>query len=69
MVVRVHNFRAPYGAVQVEGKLFVDVIEKTVHSYFVNSGIYAIASEQLQYIPKEIFFDLPDLFGLLKSQG
>ena len=69
MAVRDYSIRVPYGVVRVDGEYFVDVVEKPAHSYFVNAGIYVIGSNQLQHIPKAMFFDLPDLFGLLKSQG
>lgn len=69
MAVRDYSIRVPYGVVQVDDENFIDVVEKPAHSYFVNAGIYVIGSEQLQHIPKEVFFDLPDLFGLLKMQG
>jgi dTDP-glucose pyrophosphorylase len=69
MAVRDYSIRVPYGVVQINGEHFVDVVEKPAHSYFVNAGIYVIGSNQLEHIPKDVFFDLPDLFGLLKSQG
>lgn len=68
MAVRDYSFRVPYGVVQIQGERFVNVIEKPAHSYFVNAGIYVIDSNQLQHIPENIFFDLPDLFGLLREQ-
>jgi len=69
MCVRDYSIRVPFGVVKVDGEYFVDVVEKPAHSCFVNAGIYVIASDQLQHIPKDLFFDLPDLFGLLKAQG
>lgn len=69
MTVRDYSIRVPYGVVNVEGELFVDVIEKPAHSHFVNAGIYVLGIDQLQYIPKGVFFDLPELFSLLKNQG
>lgn len=69
MAVRDYSFRVPYGVVRVDGEHFVDVVEKPAHSCFVNAGIYVISSDQLQHIPKEVFFDLPDLFSLLKARG
>lgn len=69
MAVRDYSFRVPYGVVKVDGEAFLDVIEKPAHSYFVNAGIYVLNRDQLQQIPRDAFFDLPDLFGLLKAKG
>ncbi|MCI5123080.1 MAG: CBS domain-containing protein [Candidatus Electrothrix sp. AR5] len=69
MTVRDYSFRIPYGVVEVDGDQFVEIVEKPAHSYFVNAGIYVIGADQLQHIPKDEFFDLPDLFVQLKEQG
>ena len=69
MAVRDYSIRVPYGVVQVEHDLFVDVIEKPAHSHFVNAGIYVVGIDQLQHVPKNEFYELPNLFKLLKSQG
>ncbi len=68
MAVRDYSIRVPYGVVQTEGTKFVDLVEKPAHSYFVNSGIYVIDAECLQLIPDNKFFDLPDLFKLLRKK-
>ena len=68
MVVRDYSISVPYGVVQVEDEVFVDVIEKPAHSCFVNAGIYVLNSEQLKNIPSNQFFDLPDLFVMQKAK-
>ncbi|TLS66736.1 CBS domain-containing protein [Mariprofundus erugo] len=68
MAVRDYSFRVPYGVVNIDGESFIDVVEKPAHSYFVNAGIYVFNSDQIQNIPEDQFFDLPDLFSLLKAQ-
>lgn len=69
MAVRDYSIRVPYGVVQADNEEFLSLIEKPAHNYFVNAGIYVIKSSLIDYIPKDVFFDLPDLFGLLKSKG
>lgn len=69
MGVRDYSIRVPYGVVHIDGEEFVDVVEKPAHSYFINAGIYVVDSDQLRHIPRNEFFDLPELFGRLKAQG
>jgi len=69
MCVRDYSIQVPYGVVNVEGESFIDIVEKPAHSYFVNAGIYAIRANELKHIPKDIYYDLPDLFNQLKGQG
>lgn len=69
MAVRDYSIRIPYGVVQTEGARFVDLVEKPAHSYFVNSGIYVLDAECLKLIPDNEFFDLPDLFKLLRENN
>ncbi|MCI5116448.1 MAG: CBS domain-containing protein [Candidatus Electrothrix sp. AW2] len=68
MAVRDYSIRVPYGVVQTDGEKFVDLVEKPAHSYFVNSGIYVVNSECLKFVPDDVFFDLPDLFKLLRKR-
>ena len=68
MCVRDYSFRVPYGVVNVEEENFVDIVEKPAHSYFVNTGIYVIKANELKNIPKNSYFDLPELFSILKKQ-
>jgi len=69
MCVRDYSIQVPYGVVEADGVEFIDIIEKPAHSYFVNAGIYVVRSSELKHIPRDVFYDLPDLFGQLKSQG
>ncbi len=67
MCVRQFNFQIPYGVVDVDGDSIVEVHEKPVESYFVNSGIYALKPEVMELIPKNEYFDMTDLFHKLKG--
>ncbi len=69
MCVRDYSFQVPYGVVQVEGAEFVDIVEKPAHTCFVNAGVYVIRASELKHIPHNVFYDLPDIFGQLKTQG
>lgn len=62
MCVREFEYQVPYGVVKVDKEKLIDIEEKPVERYFVNAGIYVIEPDTLDLIPKDQFFDMPDLF-------
>jgi dTDP-glucose pyrophosphorylase/CBS domain-containing protein len=64
MCVREYDFQVPYGVVDVDGYEFRKIIEKPVHRFFVNAGIYVIDPQMIDHIPKNTCFDMPDLFSV-----
>ncbi len=68
MCVRDYSFQLPYGVVHSDGMRFVDIVEKPAQSCFVNAGVYVLRSSELQHIPRDNFFNLPDIFARLKAQ-
>lgn len=69
MCVREYDFQVPYGVVNVDGERITEIVEKPVHRFFVNAGIYCLAPEALAHIPRDEFFDMPSLFQQLIGQG
>lgn len=70
MCVREYKFQVPYGVVETQGNRITQLTEKPQHSYFVNSGIYAIEPEVLDLVPQGHFYDMTTLFDdLLKREG
>lgn len=68
MCVREYDFQVPYGVVNIEDHRIVSLVEKPVHSFFVNAGIYVLDPSVLDLIPKGRYFDMTELFeGLIKS--
>lgn len=62
MCTREYKHQVPYGVVQIDGADLRGIVEKPVHSYFINAGIYVINPEVLDIIPRDQFFDMPQLF-------
>jgi len=69
MVVREYDFQVPYGVVQLDGSRILSLQERPVHRFFVNSGIYALSPEALDYLPRDASFDMPTLFERLMADG
>ncbi len=65
MAVREYDFQVPYGVVDIDGTQIKGIIEKPLHKFFVNAGIYTLSPEVLPYIPANTFFDMPALFDRL----
>ena len=68
MAVRDHRIEVPYGVVDFHNEIFSNLVEKPLHTFFVNVGIYVINKKELKYIPNDQFYDLPELFNILKTK-
>ena len=69
MCVREYTSQVPYGVLEIDGHRLVGIVEKPVKSFFVNAGVYVIAPEVLDLIPKDSPFDMPQLFEAVIAQG
>lgn len=65
MCVRQYDFQVPYGVVEVEKYMIKNIIEKPVHSFFVNAGVYVLDPSCLKQIPSDEAYDMPHLFDQL----
>lgn len=69
MCIRQYDFQIPYGVVRTKGHKLLGVVEKPVHRFFVNAGIYAFDPDVLDFVPNGRFFDMTELFGTLVKRG
>lgn len=67
MCVRQYDYQVPYGVIKTETYKLVEIEEKPVQQFFVNAGIYVLNPDMLTYIPKDTFYDMPELFEKLLS--
>jgi len=65
MCVREYDFQVPYGVALVDSHQLIDIQEKPIHHYFVNAGVYVLNPEALSLVPKDTFYDMPDLFQMI----
>ncbi|MFZ5644550.1 MAG: nucleotidyltransferase family protein [Bacillota bacterium] len=68
MCVREFEVQVPYGVVNIDQHRLKKIDEKPLHRFFVNAGIYVLDPVVLDLIPKETFFDMPELFDNLIKQ-
>lgn len=62
MCVRDYEVQVPYGVVDIIDHKLVRIIEKPIHKFFINAGIYVLNTEAVQLIPRNQYFDMPTLF-------
>jgi len=65
MGVREYDFQVPYGVVNIENENIVSIEEKPTHKFFVSAGIYILNPSTIEYIPNNMFYDMPTLFEKL----
>jgi NDP-sugar pyrophosphorylase family protein len=70
MCVRKYKMECPYGVVRIQNEYITALEEKPVYEHFINAGIYVIMPSCIDLIPRNTFFDMPDLVNAtLKSGG
>jgi dTDP-glucose pyrophosphorylase len=70
MCIRRDSYQIPYGVIEVDNENNIKGMkEKPVKEFFINTGIYVLEPEVLNYVPKDEFFNLPSLFSLLKEKN
>lgn len=69
MCVREHETKVPCGVIETGVQYMEDIQEKPVERYFVNAGMYVLEPETLDHVPKNEFFDMPDLFERIIDEG
>jgi dTDP-glucose pyrophosphorylase len=66
--IRKSSYQIPYGVIVTDNESnVVTMVEKPIKEFFINTGIYVLSPEVLGYVPSEQFFDLPDLFTVLRD--
>jgi len=68
MSLREYDITVPYGVVEIEDEDIISIQEKPIHTFHVNAGIYMLEPDIIDFIPKNEFYDMPELFkDLLKE--
>jgi len=67
MAVRDYRFQVPFGVVELTEEQVTHLVEKPVHRYFINAGIYALEPHCLDLVPHGELFDMTSLISQLLS--
>lgn len=70
VVSSLKNFTIPYGVFTLdEGGQINRIEEKPEYSYLINTGMYVLEPDVIDDIPKNQFYNLPDILKLYISRG
>ena len=61
MCVREYEHQVPYGVIQGNGHRISSMVEKPIHKYFINAGIYVLSPELIKTVKTGIRVDMPTL--------
>ncbi len=61
MCVREYDYQLPYGVVKANGLRIKEIVEKPIHKFFINAGIYVLNPSILNSVEKNVIIDMPDL--------
>jgi dTDP-glucose pyrophosphorylase/predicted transcriptional regulator len=63
MCVREYDFQVPYGVVNVDDCYISSIVEKPIHKFFVNAGIYFLNKKLLSKIDGKSSLDMTDFLS------
>lgn len=69
MCVREYGYEVPFGTVNVVDGYAVHLAEKPVQRFFINAGIYMLEPQMLDRVPRDRYFDMPELLQALIDDG
>ncbi len=70
MVGSLHHFVIPYGTIEFEEDGLVKrIVEKPEHNITINTGVYVLNREVIDFIPGNSFFHITDLIDKLMKEG
>jgi len=69
MCVRDFEYQVPYGVIKGEGHLIRSMVEKPVHKFFVNAGVYVLAPGLVKSVRHPTRVDMPTLLEQSISAG
>lgn len=69
MCVRSYDLQVPYGVVESEDGRIKSIVEKPVHNFFVNAGIYVLNPCVVKMIDGHSYLDMPNLLEQRIDEG
>lgn len=69
MCVREFEYQVPYGVIQSEGHLVRSMVEKPVHKFFVNAGVYVLSPKLVKSVQPGTRIDMPTLLERSMEAG
>ena len=61
MCVREYDFQVPYGVVTANDHKVASIVEKPIHKFFVNAGIYVLSPQLISRVDGNSYLDMPHM--------
>jgi len=69
MCTKEYDFQVPYGVIKAKDQIITSIVEKPVHKFFVNAGIYVLNPAILKTIDGVSYLDMPNLLEVKVKNG
>jgi len=69
MCIREYDFQVPYGVVDIKDQTVSSIVEKPIHNFFVNAGIYVLEPTLINRIDGKSYIDMPVFFESQIQKG
>ncbi|MBB6454538.1 dTDP-glucose pyrophosphorylase [Salirhabdus euzebyi] len=70
MITSLKNFKIPYGIVDLDDSgIIKETQEKPEYTHLINTGMYIVEPDLLDYIPENQFFHITELIDLCIAKG
>jgi len=69
MCVREYDFQVPYGVITAKENKVLSIVEKPIHRFFINAGIYVLNTSIIRRINTGGYLDMPQMLEDEISQG
>lgn len=69
LCVSEHTAQIPYGVVRINDGKVIAIEEKPVLTHYINAGIYLLNPDILDLVPRNTFFDMPQLLEAITQRG
>jgi dTDP-glucose pyrophosphorylase len=69
MCVREYDFQVPYGVIKAKDHRITEIIEKPVHRFFVNAGVYVLDYSILEMVDGVSYLDMPHMLEKRIAEG
>ena len=61
MCAREYDFQVPYGVIKMNDQHVASIVEKPIHKFFVNAGVYVLNQSMFETIDGVSYLDMPTL--------
>ena len=68
MCVRDYALQVPYGVIASDEHHLTEIVEKPIHRFMVNAGIYVLQPSAISLVPRGTFYDMPKLFEEIRNR-